>query len=213
MRPLNGRPLLAYTIEAAVRSTAIHDVFVSTDSPEIQALAEQLGARVPYLRPPELCEDHVHGSVPIIHMLEHMGGAGRYDYCVQLLPTSPFKTTATIDAIVGTSIERRANVLSVTPTGKMLLHYRTLDEQGRLYLTGGSTAVNFQAGDAPEVYTLNGAIYCAPVPELLQYRTFQYGNPVGCPMHPLEAFDIDTELEFRMAERLSGLVEEMTSRA
>src|SRR5438552_869444 len=207
MRLFNGKPLLYYTIVQALRSGMVDEVCVSTDSPEIRQFAQDCGARVPFLRPAELAADHVHGSVPILHMLEQLGGSSKYSHCVQLLPSSPLKTSTTIDAVVTLSIERNSNVLSVTPTGKMVFHFRTIDEAGRLRPVEKEVAFNLQSGDRPEVHCLNGAVYCAPVNELLQHRTFQYGDPVAFPMHPIEALDIDTETDFIVAEQFAALLE------
>lgn len=210
MRLFNGKPLIFYTIEQALKSKLIDELYVSTDRPEIKDYCESCGAKVPFLRPSELCDDHVHGSVPILHMLEKLGGAPKYDYCVQLLPTSPLKTAHTIDTVIRLSMERQANVLSVTPSGKTVFHCRTISPEGTLsVITEESKQVyNFQSGDTPEVVYLNGAVYCAPVRNLLLHRTFQYGAPLGYPMPQIEALDIDTETDFVIAERLAGLVEQ-----
>ncbi len=212
MRPFNGRPLIAYTIEQALKSQLVDEVYVSTDSPEIQAFAISCGAQAPFLRPPELSRDEVHGSVPILHMLEQLGGSARYGYCMQLLTTSPLKSARTIDEVVRRSIAARANVLSVTRTGKILDHLRTLASDGRLQAITKQTVYNFQTQDKPELLMINGAVYCAPADELLAHRTFQYGQPIGYLMDPLEAVDIDTELDFVIAERLAGLMTEEVPR-
>lgn len=205
MRPFNGRPLLAHTIEQALKSQLVDDVYVSTDSPAIQAFAISCGAQAPFLRPAELARDEVHGAVAIIDMLERLGGAERYAYGVQLLATSPLRSARTIDGVVRLSRERHANVLSVTRTGHILGHLRTLAPDGRLISVSQQVIYNLQTQDQPELLALNGAAYCAPVEELLRHRTFQYGEPLGYPMDRAEAFDIDTEADFMTAERLAGL--------
>jgi CMP-N,N'-diacetyllegionaminic acid synthase len=206
LRLLAGRPLFAHTIEQARRSRLLHEVYVSTDSEEIKALAEASGAAVPFMRPPELAADDVHGSAPILDMLEKLGGAARYAYCVQLLPTSPLRSAATIDAVVQLSIARAANVLSVTP-GKTVFHLRTVAEDGTLQavLDQYRGVYNFQS-EGTRVVSLNGAVYCAPVAQLLEHRSFQYGSPLAYVMDPVEAIDIDSERDFQIAERLAELV-------
>ncbi len=213
MRPFNGKPLVFHTIEQALKSQFVDEVYVSTDSTDIKNYCEKIGARVPFLRPPELSGDDVHGSVPILHMLERLGGAEKYSFCLQLLATSPLKSSQTIGDVVRLSIEGRTNVLSVTPTGKILLHLRTMSADGTLQpVIGdvqqvmGKKIYNFQTQDMPQLLAINGAIYSAPVADLLEHRTFQYGNPVGYVMDPVEAFDIDTERDFVIAERLASLV-------
>lgn len=203
LRPFNGKPLVAYTIEAALASRELDEVCVSTDSPEIQALARKLGAHAPFLRPAELCGDAVHASAPILHMVEQLGGPGKYGFVVMLLPTAPLRGTATIDAVVKLSKERKTNVLSVTPTGKTLSHMRTIEKDGCLLRVTKDEVFNFQVQDAPELYAINGCCYCAPASEVFAHRGFQYGSPLGYVMDPVEALDIDTERDFRMLERLA----------
>jgi CMP-N-acetylneuraminic acid synthetase len=208
MRLFHGKPLIAHTIEQALASEMIDDVFVSTDDAGIGNLSECLGARVPFLRPPELAADHVHGSVPVLEMLERLGGTAAYDYCVNLLPTSPLRKARSIDGVVRLAIERQTNVLSVTPSGRNSFHFRLLSESGELrpLMPEHVGLFNVQGGDLPEVYYLNPVAQCAPVDALLRHRTFQYGAPLAFPTDPIEAVDIDTEMDFEIAEALATLV-------
>lgn len=206
MRLFNGKPLLFYTIEQALKSKLIDEVYVSTESPEIKAFSETCGAKVPFLRPAELCHDHVHSVVPILHMLEQLDAADVYGYCVHLLPTNPLRTVRSIDSIVALSKEHKATVLSVTPFGKTLHHLRTMLPDGSLARVTSDVVHNVQTQDFPELFYLNGAIYCAPVVELLKYRTYHHGNPLGYVMDTIEAFDIDTETDFLIAETLASVI-------
>ena len=208
MRPFNGKPLVFHTIEQALKSQFIDEVYVSTDKPEIKAYCESCGARVPFLRPTELSRDDVHGSVPILHMLEKLGGANKYSYCVQLLPSNPLKTARTNDEVVRLSKERQTNVLSVTPFGKTMFHLRTISAAGVLERVTREVVYNVQTQDMTELYYLNGAVYSAPVEELLLHRTYHYGTPLGYAMDPIEAFDIDTETDFIVAETLGNLIKQ-----
>jgi len=208
MRLFLGRPLIVHTIEQALASGTIDDVFVSTDRQDIQSLCESLGARVPFLRDQELCADDVHGSVAILDMLERVGGAGKYVFCVNLLATSPLRKAHTIDAVVRLAQKRQTNVLSVSASGLTSFHLRMIEQSGKLRpLTQEHEGVfNVQSGDLPEVYYLSAAAQCAPVEALLRHRTFQYGSPLAYVVDPIEAIDIDTERDFEIAERLAGLV-------
>lgn len=203
LRLFRGKPLVAHTIAAALASREIDEVHVSTDSPEIQALAQKLGADAPFLRPAELCGDAVHASVPILHAVEKLGGPAKYDFIVMLLPTAPLRTTETIDAVVRLSKRRATNVLSLTPMGKTLNHMRTLENDGTIKRVTKQAVYNFQVQDAPELYAINGCCYCAPAKDVFEHRGFQYGTPLGYVMDPVEALDIDTERDFLMLERLA----------
>ena len=208
VRLFHGKPLVVHTIEQALASETIDDVFVSTDDAEIAALCERHGARVPFLRPLELSANHVHGSAPILDMLERLGGASAYAYCVSLMPTSPLRRAATIDGVVRLAQQRQSNVISVAPSGRTAFHFRLLAADGGLrpLLPEHEGVFNVQTDDLPEVYYLNALAHCAPVDALLRHRTFQYGSPLAYQTDPVEAMDIDTERDFAIVERLAGLV-------
>lgn len=208
LRSFLGKPLVAHTIEQALAATMVDDVFVSTDDERIREVAVRCGACVPFMRAPDLAADSVHGSVAILDMLERVGGAATYAFCVSLLPTTPLRTARTIDGVVRLACESGSNVLSVTSTGRTGFHLRTIAPSGdvRLLIPEFEGIFNIQAGDLPEVFALSAAAQCAPVPALFEHRTFQYGSPKAYVVDPVEATDIDTERDFEIAERLAGLV-------
>jgi CMP-N,N'-diacetyllegionaminic acid synthase len=208
MRLFHGKPLLGRTIEQALASETIDEVFVSTDDAAIQSFSEGCGARVPFLRPLELSADDVHGSRPVLDMLERIGGAAEYGYCVMLLPTCPLRKTCSIDGVIRLARERRTNVLSVAASGRTTFHFRVMSPSGELrpLLPEHEGVFNLQTGDAADVYHVTPLAQCAPVDSLLRHRTFQYGSPLGYVTDPVEAIDIDTERDFEIAERLAGLV-------
>jgi len=206
MRLFNGKPLIYYTLQCALESRCLDEIYVSTDSEEIKAYCESAGVKVPFMRPPELSRDEVHGSVPILDMLEKLGGSSKYSYCVSLLPTCPLRRVRTVDAIISLSIKTQRNVLSASPLGKLIYHLRTLSSDGLVHPITKDLVYNFQTQDAPELFCLGGGAQCAPVEEVLAHRTFQYGNPMGYVVDSIEAWDIDTEADFQVAERLADLV-------
>jgi len=208
LRFLNNKPLIHYTIEAALESQLATDVFVTTDSLEVKAYSEKIGARVPYIRSSHLSGDDIHASVPVLDMLEKLGGRDAYSYCVMLLPTSPLRSTKTIDGVIRLALERRTNVLSVSPLSKTLFHLRTFSDDGRLRRVTRETIYNIQTEDAPGLFYINGACYCAPTEDLLKYRTYQYGDPVGYKMDLLESIDVDTEQDFDLLDAIVGRKEQ-----
>ena len=205
MRELSGRPLLFYSINAALKSSLIDEVYVSTDSPEIQKYAESLGAKAPFLRPPEQCADNVHSSVPILDMLEKTGGTKRYSYCVGMLPTTPFRTVEALDKIIKLSQQNKRNVLSVMSLGCTFPHLRIMSKDGGLNQLTEKPVRNFQTQDFPNLFSLAGVAQCAPVDKLLKQKTFHYGSPLGYEITRWEGFDIDTEEDFLFAEKLAKI--------
>lgn len=208
MAPLAGRPLVGHTVLAALASLSLDDVCVSTDCLSVARYCESLGARVPFLRDPAHAADDVHAAVPVLDMLERLGGADVYSHCVLLLPTSPLRRSESIDRVVGMSIEHETNVLSVTPVGKSLQHLRHVHVDGRLDSVTERVLRNFQDQDVTPLYALNGSVYCAPVAQLLEHGTYHYGRPLAYRMDPIEAIDINTPEELALAEALPAMRDE-----
>ena len=97
-----GKPLLAYTIEAALAARSITRLVVTTNDPEIADIGARLGAEVPFLRPPELAEDETPDYPVVRHALDWLEAKDGYrpDVIVQLRPTSPLRTSVQLDEAV-----------------------------------------------------------------------------------------------------------------
>jgi len=205
MRPVMGQPLLYHSITAAKNCPLIEDVFVSTDDEEIAAFARSLGAEVPFLRDAALSGDDVHGTEPVLDMLEKLSRAYDEDeYCVRLLPPYPFLKSSTITAVVEKSHAHQKNVLSVIPLDLNTFHLRTVDERGVMHPVSRDTTINFQIEDAPELYALSGAVQCASISFLLRERSYQRGEPLAHSIDKLEGFEIDTADALALAEDIAA---------
>ena len=97
---LCGKPLIAYSIDAALRAKSIDRVVVSTDDEEIAGVSQAWGAEVPFLRPSELSMDTSSLADVIAHAVSELGGPAEYKAFVQLYPTSPFRTPEFIDEML-----------------------------------------------------------------------------------------------------------------
>lgn len=134
IRPLAGKPLIAWTIDAANASKLDH-VIVSTDDPEIAQVATQYGADVPFLRPPELATDTAKSVDVLEHAArwadEHMG---RPDYIVLLQPTSPTRSVGDINWAISTmQLEPTQGYVTLTTEG---------DPNGLLYVSSWDLLIN-----------------------------------------------------------------------
>ena len=128
--PLGGKPLIAWTIEAAVRSRTITRTVVPTDDAEIAKAAERYGAEVPFRRPEELAEDATPGPAVVLHVVRWLDQHEGYrpDLVVYLQPTSPLRVPEDIDAAVALLVEREADaVVGVCPVQR----HPYLDENDR----------------------------------------------------------------------------------
>lgn len=200
---LAGRPLIAWTITAALCSPALNRVIVSTDDAKIAEVAQQWGAEVPFLRPAELAQDDTSGIEPVLHAVrwldEHEGY--RPDYVMVLQPTSPLRTAEDIEAAMQLARERQADgVVSVCSVHQHPCWMKRITEDGRLtdFLPLDSAYTCRQ--DLPPVYALNGAIYLARREVLLERQTFYTDRTYGYIMPPERSLDIDTPWDLHLAD-------------
>lgn len=204
MRILAGKPLLQYTLERSLHCPLVSDVYVSTDSAEIAAFATSVGAKVPFLRNPSLSGDAVHGTEPVLDMLERIVPEPPEDmYCVRILAPFPFLSAKTLQDVITQSRAEKQNVLSVARLDLNMYHLKTLEGERKIIRSvAPNVPINFQIDDAPELFALSGAAQCAPVIDLLRHRTYQYGSPIGYPISKTEGFELDTLEAFELAERI-----------
>lgn len=199
IKALAGKPLLAYTIEAARSCPCVDDVLVSTDSEEIAETARKFGAWVPFLRPEELASDTAKTMDAVLYTLRRLAEEGKeYDYVVLLQPTSPLRRSEDIEGAVGLALETGEDVVAVSEVADSPILMRTCDEGGRLTpLLPGSSTVRRQ--DMPKYYRVNGSIYVNRVSALSE-ETSLNDNPVGYIMPRECSVDIDESVDFAVAE-------------
>ena len=204
LRPLAGRPLLAYTADAALRSRRLSRTVLSTDDPAIAEAGRVLGLEVPYLRPAALAADDTPMLPVLVHAVEELRRAGfAADAVVLLQPTSPLRTAAHVDAaldlLVSTGADSVVTVVEVphqfSPVSVMSL------EDGRLrpFLPG---PVATRRQDKPRVFARNGpAVLAVRVAALA--RGSLYGDDCRpLVMDPESSVDIDGPADFEYAEFL-----------
>ncbi|AYF16587.1 TPA: acylneuraminate cytidylyltransferase family protein [Vibrio parahaemolyticus] len=197
--PLNGKPLIAWSIDAANNCPYIDKVLVSTDDQEIADIALQFGAEVPELRPEHLASDTAKTESVLIYTLEKFGKGD--EILVLLQPTSPLRTTQHINEALELFIEKQAlSVVSVTPCEHSPLWSNTLPEDGSMGGFLRPEALN-RSQDLGEFYRLNGAIYIFDARDLLEQKKIHYtAKSYAYVMDNRVSFDIDQKLDFELAE-------------
>ena len=200
VRDLGGKPLIAWTIEAARASAVVDRVVLSSDDPEIIAVAEEWGLEVPFVRPASLGEDHVSALDVFGHALRELPG---YDYGVLLQPTSPLRTGADIDGCVRLMHDAGAQTsISVTePEKSPYWMYREEPDGSLAPLLDAAQAVR-QRQDVARVLAPNGAVFAARVEYFLQHGKFVSPGMRGLVMPRERSVDIDEELDFTICTAL-----------
>lgn len=197
LRELGGRPLIAWTIDAALRARSLSRVIVSTDDEAIASAAQSRGCEVPFERPAHLATDEATSIDVLRHALESMDAT--FDYAVLLQPTSPFRTTEDIDACV-TACTRDGfpACVSVTEAAKPPHWMFTRSDEGRLVpvLPGG---LKTRRQDYATVYALNGAIFVVEVAWFSAHGALVHGDAYAYPMPEERSLDIDTAYDLKLA--------------
>lgn len=201
---LNGRPMLAYTIEAALLSGKYDCVHVSTDSEKYAQIAKENGADVPFLRSAELSTDTA-GSWDVVRWtLEEYRKLGKEFEMVTLLqPTSPLRNSEDIQNAFSILEKQQAKaVVSVCEMEHSPLWSNVLSEDG--CMNGFLDKVqDVGRQKLPTYYRINGAIYMLKTSLLMQKDMNLYGLGTYAYVMPKErSVDIDDELDFIMAETI-----------
>ncbi len=200
---LNGKPLLAYAIEAALRSDVFEEVMVSTDSSGYGEIAKQWGASVPFLRSEETSSDSASSWDMVREVLKRYDRMDRHfeSFCL-LQPTSPLRTSRDIIEAYRIFEEKKAvSVVSVCEVDHSPLWCNTLNEENSLedFLERGGGAPR-QALDT--YYRINGAIYIADIEEFYKDTFLYRKGSYAYIMDRKSSIDIDCELDFLLAELL-----------
>lgn len=195
VRMLGGKPLIAWTIDAARQSRTIDRIIVSTDDPEIAETALAWGAEVPFMRPAVLAQDDAPGDAPFRHAAREIPG---FDIAVLLQPTSPLRSAADIDGCVAVAVKTERPVASVTESGKHPAWMFTLDGSTMSpVLPHLAQTTHRQA--LPPVYALNGAVYVMKTTSLAAGQALVSPDTSAYVMPPERAIDIDVEIDFSIA--------------
>lgn len=204
---LAGRPLLAYTCEAALSSRALTRVVLSTEDEEIAAVGRKCGVDVPFLRPNELAQDDTL-QWPVVEHAVHWLEANqdyRPEIIVLLQPTSPLRRAEHIDDAVNLLIETGADsVVSMVeaPHPFNPVSVMKMSEEGWLtpYIAGQGTRI-LRRQEKPKVYARNGPAVCASwVQTLNRYHNLYGARSVGYVMPKLDSIDIDDQTDLLICQ-------------
>jgi CMP-N,N'-diacetyllegionaminic acid synthase len=199
LRAVAGKPLIAWTIEAARKSRYLDRVVLSSEDDEIMRVAAEWGCEVPFTRPASLAQDDTPGIDPVLDALARLPG---YGLVVLLQPTSPLRSADDIDRAIELCVERRAPAcVSVMAASESPYWMFTLEEAKMRPLLG-KAALPERRQDLPQAYSLNGAVYVARPPWLLETRSFLAEGTVAYVMPDERSVDIDEELDLKLAEIL-----------
>ena len=202
---VGGKPLIAWTIEAALKSNVFDRVVVSTDNNEIAGVAQKWGAEVPFIRPGRLSKDDSPHVDVLIHAINWLQQKEDYspEFLMLLQPTSPLRTSEDIDKSFELAVDRKADcVISVQEALSHPYSVMQVAEDQKLseFLMSSEDDASYQRRQVrPKFYSLNGAIFIFKVDVLLTNKntypelTFTYVMPKE------RSLDVDTSWDLHIA--------------
>ena len=203
IKNLCGLPLIAWTIQVALKSKLIQDVIVSTDSKKISKVANLYGAETPILRPEHLAKDNSKQFDVINYMIRELSKTGRnYDAVLLLQPTFPLRSLKDIDGSIKIMQNTKADtVISVSKCNSNLpytLYFKDKYKDMRPLLKIPKKGTNRQ--NLKELYNRVGCIYLIKIDTILKSKSI-YGKKIKSILIPdNRSFDIDTVHEWKLLE-------------
>jgi CMP-N-acetylneuraminic acid synthetase len=207
VRLLGGRPLIVHTIEAALASRCLTRTIVSSEDREILEVARAAGCATPFVRPAELADDRTSSVAVTLHALDWLERHECFtpDVLVLLPPTAPLRGSVHIDSAVDAlrADDAAEAVVAVTEPDYPPYWMLSMSDGWLSWLFPEGGRVD-RRQDLPPAYRPNGSIYAIRVPALRAQRTFYPRATKGYVMPREASVNIDSELDFRLAELLQG---------
>ncbi len=214
IKPLAGKPLIAHTIEAALKSELIDKLIVSTDDEEIAEVARQYGAEVPFMRPQELADDKTLDFPVIEHAILWLDdNKWSPDIVVFLRPTNIFRTGEEIDRAIQKILTSDFDSVRGISKAAYPPYWMKRIEGDLLVPFIDTPYAETRRQELPEVFQGNGTIEVIRKHTILEKKS-RFGDKVGFLIMPdIAAQDIDSELDFKISEFLypqwkKGLLDE-----
>lgn len=202
IKPLNGKPLLYYSIETAKKVAQISDIFVSTDCAEIAAVATKNGVKV-INRPAELATDTSPEWLSWRHAIEYVSEHfGPFQLFVSLPATSPLRNKQDVQSALDKLGSSAADIcISVTPANRSpYFNMVRLQADGSVEIVIKPECTVSRRQDAPAVFDITTVVYAATVPFIQQKNSIFAGKVVATVVPKIRAVDIDDIYDFMFAE-------------
>lgn len=203
IKPLDGKPLIHYSIDVARQLSGDEDICVSTDDDDIIKAVEGYGINVPFKRPAELASDAAGMYEVLLHAVDHYEKAGkRYDCVVLLQPTSPFRKVRHVKEALGLYDEGIDMVVGVSEA-KANPYFTLREENDRGFLEKSKSlgpVATRQA--APTVYEVNGAVYVINVKSLKGTHIQEFTKVKKYVMDEISSLDLDSPVDWQFCSFL-----------
>lgn len=204
IKPLDGKPLIQYSIETALATAGIEQVFVSTDDAAIASVARAAGAEI-IERPAELATDTSPEWLSWRHAIDYVRAIyGDFDVFVSLPATSPLRDETDVSAAIKQLLDTGADIcISVTPANRSpYFNMVKQNEDDYVELVNRPATGVYRRQDAPEVFDITTVVYAAK-PEFVLEKNALFDGKVTSVLIPKDrAVDIDDIYDFMLAEAI-----------
>lgn len=208
IRPLYGKPLIAWTIEQGLTSKYLDELIVSTDDEEITEVSRGYGAEVPFLRPKELATDEAKTIDVVVHALEFLKQQEglEFDYLALLEPTSPLRKNGDIDESIAKLIDNSKNADCLVSLGKISLEHpeitKIMDKYGYVKPFYEQKVIATRRQDYSDAYFPYGVIYLSKVETLLSSKTFYQERTLAFLIEGWQNYEVDDIYDFMVIETI-----------
>ena len=201
IKPLNGKPLIYYTIDCARAICDDEDICVSTDDAEIISVVEKYGLKVPFVRPAVLATDTAGTYEVLLHALAFYEKQGKhYDVVLLLQNTSPFRTSIHVKEALELYKPEIDMVVSVKETSSNP-YYNCFEENDKGFLNiSKGDGLYTRRQDVPKAYEYNGAIYVINPASLKKMPLGKFCKRIKYVMDDIHSVDLDNMIDWKFAE-------------
>jgi len=195
-----GKPIIAYSIEAAIKSNLFEEVMVSTDDEEIAEIAKQYGAKVPFMRSKKNADDFASTVDVIVEVIEQYMGMDRYfDTICCIYPTAPFTTVGKLKEAYSKMIEDNYDaVFPVLPFSYPIQRALRIEKNKTIFFNPEYETTRSQ--DLEDTYHDAGQFYFLKKDQFIKNKSVFSSNTGSIILNELEAQDIDTKTDWKIAE-------------
>ncbi len=200
IRQFLDRPIISYSVEAAICSNCFSEVMVSTDNNEIASIAINSGASVPFLRSPETSDDFATTADVIEEVIKKYQATGRiFEYVCCLYPTAPFITPVKINEMFKLLVKHKADSVMTVVRFSYPVQRALLLENGLIKMAFPEF-INTRSQDLPAMYHDAGQIYWLNSSVFLKEKIMMMEKTIPYEVSELEVQDIDSETDWEIAE-------------
>lgn len=203
IKKLNGKNMIIYTIEAALQSKYKMRIIVTTDDEETAQISKNHGAETPFIRPEELARDET-ATLPVLqHTINYLKNKEAYypETIALLQPTSPLRQAKHIDEAFDLFFKNKVDsIVSLCEAEYPPYWMKRIDNDGRVLPFLKYKQQYTRRQDLPKIYRLNGAIYITKVDIIMKSNKLLGNNTKAYIMKKEDSIDIDTYLDFKLAQ-------------